>query len=269
MVITVTGKLTAESVVALAKDAGLATLEFYQGDDLGVEAKADDSPLTKADLASHELIMAGLTSMTPDIPVQSEEGNSGDLDAHVQAGGRYWLVDPLDGTKEFIKGRSDYTINIALIDQHQPVAGFIYAPVLNTSWWTALDGSAAFRQIDDGPIETLTAGRRSEDGLYIVSSKSHANEEALADFLGGKSIAQSILAGSSLKFCRVAEGSADLYPRFGPTMEWDTGAGHAIAKAAGAQVIDLTTGKCLRYGKTKAQTGRDKDYLNGNFLVRT
>ena len=261
--------VSAEQLVALAREAGLATLAYYQSDDLGVEAKADDSPLTKADLASHELIMAGLTALTPDIPVQSEEGNSGDLDGHVQAGGRYWLVDPLDGTKEFIKGRSDYTINIALIDGHQPVAGFIYAPVLKTSWWTDLAGSSAFRQIDNGPIEQITAGRNADEGLYVVSSKSHANEEALAEFLGGKPIAQSILAGSSLKFCRVAEGSADLYPRFGPTMEWDTGAGHAIAKAAGADVIDLTTGEALQYGKTAIQTGRDKNYLNGNFLVRS
>lgn len=260
--------VTTAEIVALASKAGAATLEFYRGEDLGIEVKADDSPLTKADLASHEIIMSGLKALTPDIPVQSEEGNSGDLDALIQSGGQYWLVDPLDGTKEFIKGRREYTINIALIDNYQPVAGFICAPVLKTNWWTDLRGKNAFRQIGNGSIESLTAGRRAPEGLYVVSSKSHADEAALADFLGGQAIAESLLAGSSLKFCRVAEGNADLYPRFGPTMEWDTGAGQAIAQAAGAKVIDLSTHEPLRYGKSAAQTGRDKDYLNGNFLVR-
>lgn len=260
--------LNTEALIALCRQAGQATLEFYQSGDLGVVSKDDDSPLTKADLASHNCIMAGLSALTPDIPVQSEEGSDAGVDAVIQSGGRYWLVDPLDGTKEFINGRQDYTINIALIDQHKPVAGFIYAPVLDCMWWTADISQGAFCQMGDGDVEEIKAGKNDPAGLHVVSSKSHANEDALAEFLDGRAVAASLQAGSSLKFCRVAEGSADLYPRHGPTMEWDTGAGHAIALAAGAQVTDLTTGQPLLYGKTANQTGRDRDYLNGNFLVK-
>jgi len=218
-------------IVALADRAGAVILEHYHGD-VAVRAKADASPVTAADEAAEAVILARLAEVTPGIPVVAEEtvasGHVPDLDE-----GPFWLVDPLDGTKEFLSRNGEFTVNIALIEGREPVLGVVQAPARARAWWGARGKGATARDAEGNtrPI----AVRKAPAGVVAIASRSHRDPETQA-FLDRAGVAECISAGSSLKFCLVAEGKADLYPRFGRTMEWDVAAGHAVLSAAGGQV---------------------------------
>lgn len=230
-----------EDIRQLARQAGDAILQIYNDEkQTQIRHKSDNSPVTKADLDANKVILAGLEQMYPDIPVLSEESLvDWSLRQHWQ---RYWLVDPLDGTKEFILRNGQFTVNIALIDKGRVIAGVVYAPVLNQLWF-ASEGQA-FREEESGPqpIKVQTA----YPPVVVVSRSQAETNDELKDYLQQLGPHQTINIGSSLKFCLIAEGKAQLYPRFGPTNIWDTAAGQAVAEAAGAHVTDWH-GKVLDY----------------------
>jgi 3'(2'), 5'-bisphosphate nucleotidase len=244
-----------DQLIDISHRAGLKILDWYEGDK-GITLKSDDSPLTMADLASHVLINAELTNRWPDIPVLSEE--SADIPWETrQAWQTYWLVDPLDGTKEFINQNGEFTVNIALIRDHQPILGVVYVPVTKTSYFGARK-LGAWRQVHDMAEATIKVRQPSSPRAVIVGSRSHANPE-LASQLEELGAHELTSMGSSLKFCRIAEGLADFYPRLGPTCEWDTAAAQAVVEAAGGQVVKID-GTALRYNQKDA-------YLNPHFFV--
>lgn len=209
-----------------------------------VEYKEDSSPLTEADSASHRVIAAGLPAIAPGVPVISEEGDSVPFEAR-RGFERFWLVDPLDGTKEFIKRNGEFTVNIALIENGAPVLGVVYAPAAGLMYF-AERGRGAFRERAGEAPARIRSGLAGT-GIRAVVSRSHPDAHVEA-FLKGYDVSSRVEAGSSLKFCIVAEGRADLYPRFGETWEWDTAAGHAVAAEAGASVV-LPDGSPLLYNK--------------------
>lgn len=247
-------KIDTEQLIQICKDAGKAILEIYNSDDFGVETKSDDTPLTKADLASHNLIKNSLQELTPDIPIISEEDKETAYDIRKNYK-RFWCVDPLDGTKEFIKRNGEFTVNIALIEDRYPKMGFIYAPVLDTSWWS--DGLSSFVERDGERTEIKVEARKNN--LITVASRSHIKPED-AEFYAKFDVKESISRGSSLKFCLIAEGLAHLYKRSGPTMEWDTAAGQAIIESAGGYV---TTEDRQRFIYNK------ESLLNPGFIVNS
>lgn len=244
-----------EPIVALAEDAGRAILEVYSTD-FEVQNKEDESPLTQADLASHRWIEAGLLSLTPDIPIISEESGLVDFDERSQWQ-RYWLIDPLDGTKEFVNRNDEFTVNIALIDNNRPVLGVVHVPVLDKTY-VGCEGAGAQRRDGDSPPVRIEVAAAAGKSPRIVGSRSHRGSslDAYLESLGDYDM---IPMGSSLKFCVIAEGGADLYPRLGPTSEWDTAAAQAVIEQAGGSVVTLD-GKPMRYN-TKA------DILNPHFFV--
>jgi 3'(2'), 5'-bisphosphate nucleotidase len=231
-------------IVALADRAGAVILEHYQGD-VAVRAKADASPVTAADEAAEAVILARLAELTPDIPVIAEEtvaaGHVPEIDDQP-----FWLVDPLDGTKEFLSRNGEFTVNIALIEGREPVLGVVLAPARSQAWWGA-QGKGAVARDAAGNARAIAVRRAPSAGLVAIASRSHRDPETQA-FLDQAGVARCISAGSSLKFCLVAEGKADLYPRFGRTMEWDVAAGHAVLAAAGGQVT-TRDGAPFRYRK--------------------
>ena len=242
-----------EVVLQLARDAGAAIMKVYV-QDLAVEHKDDRSPLTAADMASHHLIVAGLEALTPDVPVLSEE--SKDVPWEVRSTWRrYWLVDPLDGTREFVKKNGEFTVNIALIDHGQPVLGVVLAPAVpgpggaaGGCLYAGIVGQGAWKR-EAGVERPISVRLPPPQGLSVVASRHYADDPRLTPFLEGRRVADVVHMGSALKFCLVAEGKADLYPRFGPTMEWDTAAPQAVVEAAGGSVRLLEGGTPLRYGK--------------------
>lgn len=250
-----------KEVITIAVEAGQAILKIYNAyangsaEAAAIQIKGDQSPLTKADLASHELISQHLAALTPDIPVVSEEDTASCL--YRKPKGRFWLVDPLDGTKEFIACNGEFTVNIALIEDGRPLWGVVYAPVLDRLYCGGR-GLVATLQIGED-ITQLKVSPSPDCGWFwrVVASKSHMNPEtqAFIDRLGETDLVQ---AGSSLKLCRIAEGAADIYPRLGPTCEWDTAAAQAVVEGAGGVVHDLQ-GQPLQYGKP--------DVLNPSFIV--
>lgn len=243
-----------EPVKAIAHQAGDAIMEIYDGL-YCVEQKPDNSPVTEADYAAHNVIAAGLAQLTPDWPVLSEEGDAVDFAVRRQWR-RYWLVDPLDGTREFIKCNGEFTVNIALIEKGRPVIGVVLAPAVNRLFAGCGKGLAFELPADDEkkaldrtawrPIATSPAEPGS---LRAVASRSHRDPETDA-FLAKVKATSIVGAGSSLKFCLIACGDADVYPRFGRTMEWDTAAGQAVLEAAGGAVLTLE-GEPLLYGKSE------------------
>ncbi len=238
----------------IALDAGAAIMQVYASD-ITVTEKADHSPLTQADLAAHRIIAEGLAALDPLLPLLSEEGAQ--LPFATRAGWtRYWLVDPLDGTKEFIKRNGEFTVNIALIDHGVPVLGVVYAPALGVTYLAAR-GVGAFSERDGARQAIHTRATPAQPCLVV--SKSH-RDAALDAFLAHAPAHATASRGSSLKFCLVAEGSADFYPRTGPTSEWDTGAGQCVAEVAGATVLTLPDWAPLRYN------GKDS-LLNPGFVV--
>ncbi len=235
-----------DAVIDLARRAGDAILAVYRRD-FEVEHKDDDSPLTAADLAAHRLIVNGLRTLTPDVPVLSEES------AHVAweergCWTRYWLVDPLDGTREFVKRNGEFTVNIALIDEHRTVMGVVLAPVTGDLYYASA-GDGAFRQVQPDTEPRRLRTRAPEPPLVVAGSRSHGSERQ-AQMLSGLGEYEVVAMGSSLKFCLIARGAADLYLRPGPTSEWDTGAAQCVLQEAGGAVLALD-GQPLRYN-TKA-----------------
>jgi len=231
-------------IVAIAQRAGEAILKVIQGD-LDVRAKADASPVTAADEAADAIIVAALRELTPDIPVVTEERtDSWDLRAGPDA--PFWLVDPLDGTRELVAGRDEYTVNIALIEDRVPVLGVVHTPAAGETHFGWGRGQA-FRQREGKPDEGISVRRAPTGSLIAVASRSHRDVETNA-FLQEHGISETRAIGSSLKFCIIAAGEADIYPRFGPTMEWDTAAAHAGLNFAGGSVTDMD-GNELQSGK--------------------
>jgi 3'(2'), 5'-bisphosphate nucleotidase len=243
-----------ERVIALAQAAGEAIMEVYSRD-FGVEHKDDRSPLTEADLASHKLIAAGLAQLTPEIPLLSEESVERPWEIR-RKWRRYWLVDPLDGTREFVKKNGEFTVNIALIEDHAPVFGVVQTPALDVLHW-AERGVGAF--VRNGSEDVALSVRRPATApLRVAASRSHLDERTAA-LLKRLGEIEAIGLGSSLKFCRIAEGRLDFYPRFGPTSEWDTAAAQVLVECAGGAVLDLE-GRPLRYNTKES-------LLNPFFLV--
>jgi 3'(2'), 5'-bisphosphate nucleotidase len=242
-------------VVALATEAGDAVMEIYSQDDFGTTYKENDSPLTRADMAAHCLILEQLQVLTPNLPTLSEESKSIPYESR-QNWGTFWLIDPLDGTKEFIKRNGEFTVNIALIENGEPVLGVVHAPALDITYWAA-KGLGAFKRTKEKVTQQIRVSDYREGTLKIVASRSHAGE-SLTQFLQTISNYECVSMGSSLKLCLVAEGTAHLYPRLGPTMEWDVAAAQCVVTEAGGTLTDLD-GDTLRYNKP--------NLLNPYFIV--
>ena len=263
-------KSLAEGLTATVLRAGLITLKFFKREDKGATQKADGSPVTLADQEAEVLILDDLRKLAPDIPVIAEEAVSRGEVPNV--GSCFFLVDPLDGTREFTGGSGEFTVNIGLIEDGEPVFGIVYAPALGDMYLTLGRDSAATAKIADPAaaaklglsglsLEPMRTRPPAAEGLTVVASRSHGTSEGEAwleslplPVTGRRNI------GSSLKFCLVARGEADIYPRHGPTMEWDTAAGHAVLRAAGG-VVTTVDGAPFRYGKTEA------NYFNTGFIV--
>ena len=242
-----------DDVVDIALSAGNIILRFYD-DQLSIMRKSDGSPVTAADQAAEDYIIPALTRLTPDIPIIAEEraamGQIPDI-----SGGTFWLVDPLDGTKEFINRNGDFTVNIGLIQSGVPTLGVVSTPVDNCVWAGSLADGAL--RIKDGVQQKISVRKANQQKITVVASRSHRSPE-LETFISELKVEQSISRGSSLKFCLIAEGQADIYPRTGPTMEWDTAAGHAVLIAAG--------GKMAGFDGTQFQYAKP-DFLNGWFIA--
>ena len=232
-----------EPVLGIAREAGRRILEIYQSSDFGVETKDDRSPLTAADRASHAVIVRELGRLTPSIPVWSEESATVDH-AERSRWAAFWLVDPLDGTKEFIKRNGEFTVNIALVVGHEPVLGVVHAPARDTDYY-GCRGVGAFSRVGQSPPRSIAVSRPARQPLRVVGSRSHRGD-SLDAFLARIGPCEMVPMGSSLKFCLVAAGEADIYPRLGPTSEWDTAAAQAVVECAGGRVVDLD-GRPLRY----------------------
>jgi len=219
------------AVTDLAREAGRATMTYYNGAAVGVREKDDRSPVTLADEVAHGLLVDGLRRLDPSTPVISEEAEAASFETR-RGWSRFWLVDPLDGTKEFIKHRAEFTVNVALIEHGEPVLGVVLAPALDLLYW-AVKGEGAWREEKARPAERIySTAPRPGAPLTVVESLSHPSPE-LEEYLHTVPVARRVKAGSSLKFCWVAEGRADIYPRLGPTMEWDVAAGDCIYRQSG------------------------------------
>jgi len=233
------------SVEAICRRAGAAVLEVYDSD-FDVRGKSDASPVTAADERAEAIITSALAALTPDIPVVAEEAVSSGVMPDI-ASGRFWLVDPLDGTKEFISRNGEFTVNIALVEHGVPVLGVVLAPALGRLYAGGVDLGA---WVEDAEGRRPIRCRPVPDvGLSVVASRSHGDAAELEAFLAGRKVAALVNAGSSLKLCLVAAGHADLYPRLGRTMEWDIAAGDAVLRAAGGLVRRVGSDEPLRYGK--------------------
>jgi len=244
----------------MARQAGAAILEHYRAFDaadasdpaalankVGLRQKPDASPVTAADDDAERIILDALHRFAPDVPVVSEEATARSGTLPSISGDRFFLVDPLDGTREFLTKNGEFTVNIALIERGVPVAGVVHAPALSRSWFGGL-GAGAFQSGGDGTPAEIRARRPPATGVVVVASRRHGDTQALDEFLARKQVEKLVHTGSSLKFCLVAAGEADIYPRFGRTMEWDTAAGHAVLLAAGGSVLTVD-GDPLHYGK--------------------
>ena len=237
----------------LAITAGDAIMKVYSQSELEVRAKSDKSPVTEADEAADAIIRAGLKESFPEVAVITEEM----AESHNLRSDRFIIVDPLDGTKEFVKKGSDFTVNIALVEFGVPVKGVVYAPALGRLFRTDGIGRAVEESVGGEIIRDLQVSRPTGN-LRVVASKSH-RDRATDDYIGLYPVEEFTSAGSSLKFCLVASGEAHLYPRLGPTMEWDTAAGDAVLRAAGGRMVEFDTHEDFRYGKP--------DYRNGFFIA--
>jgi len=250
-------KIDLEVIVAIAQDAGNAIMEIYNRD-FQVDYKDDKSPLTEADTKSNEIICQALETAYPEIPLLSEENKAVDYDTR-KDWEYFWLIDPIDGTKEFIKKNGEFTVNIALIHNDTPVLGVVYAPAL-CDMYKAKKGGGAFKNGQRLPLEV---NETPEKSLRVVASKSHLSEETQAfidDVAKGTESIEQVSKGSSLKLVMVAEGSADIYPRLAPTMEWDTGAADAIVRESGKMTYQHDSDRPIVYNK--------KDLLNPWFVVK-
>ena len=245
-----------DRIIPVAREAGTIVMRIY-GTEFKVGGKRDASPVTEADRHAEALILPALARIKPGSRIVSEEAASAGTIPAVEEEELFWLVDPLDGTKEFLKRNGEFTVNIALVERGMPVLGVVLAPASGRLFAGAAD-AGAFVEDKSGRRMTIACRRVPAAGLTVVSSRSHGDVDALDAYLAGRAVASRVTAGSSLKFCLVAGGEADLYPRFGRTMEWDTAAGHAVLRAAGGRVTDLS-GAELRYGKP--------DFANPHFVA--
>ncbi|OYW58213.1 MAG: 3'(2'),5'-bisphosphate nucleotidase [Rhodobacterales bacterium 12-65-15] len=233
----------------LALRAGEVIMAVYNSPDFTVRSKSDASPVTEADEAADALISAGLRAAFPDVVLVTEEQAA----SHAQTARSFLIVDPLDGTKEFVQRRGDFTVNIAYVRDGVPVAGIVYAPAQGRLFYTLADGTAveetgAFALDTPGPLRQLSVSAPDNEALMVVASKSH-RDQATDDYIARYQVRDMTSAGSSLKFCLVASGEADLYPRLGRTMEWDTAAGDAVLRGAGGHVVRFDDHQPLAYGK--------------------
>ncbi len=243
----------------LALEAGDKIMEIYADPDFEVRSKSDESPVTAADEAADAIISAGLRAEFPDVALVTEEQS----DSHGQSVSTFLIVDPLDGTKEFIKRRGDFTVNIAYVVDGTPVRGIVYAPAKDRLFYTTAEGvsveeSGDFAKEAIGPVTQMKVTTPDNDALLVVASKSHRGQ-ATDDYINKYNVKDSKSAGSSLKFCLVATGEADIYPRVGRTMEWDTAAGHAVLTGAGGAVVRFDDHTTLKYGK--------EDFANPFFIA--
>jgi len=251
----------ADRLEATVQEAGDVIMEIYESD-FAVERKADKSPVTAADEASEAVILRDLAEISPDIPVVAEEQCAANGFPEFE-GATFWCVDALDGTKEFIRRRGDFTVNVALIVDGVPALGLVFAPARGVLYRGIVCPHTHAREAlseRDGVREAIAVRATPSEGLTVVGSASHQVKDAMEAFLAEHDVADMIAVGSSLKFCLVAEGKADMYPRFGPTCEWDTAAGHAVLRAAGGSVKTFE-GVDLPYKKA------NENYLNGTFLA--
>lgn len=232
----------------LALQAGDRIMQVYAGPDFEVRAKGDASPVTEADMAADAVISAGLRAAFPDVPLITEEQAA----SHALTARTFFIVDPLDGTKEFVQRRGDFTVNIAYVEDGVPICGIVYAPAKARLFYTRPDGTAVEETgpfgPEPGPLRQLRVSTPDNAALMVVASKSH-RDQATDDYIGRYAVRDMTSAGSSLKFCLVASGEADLYPRLGRTMEWDTAAGDAVLRAAGGRVVRFDDHAALGYGK--------------------
>ena len=234
---------------SLALTSGEAIMDVYNSSSFEVLLKSDDSPVTIADKKADDVISKGLKKYFPEVPIVTEEQiKSHDLSAPV-----FFIVDPLDGTKEFIKRRGDFTVNIALVANGEPIRGIVYAPARQRLFYTDENGEAVeeiayFSVSKMGLVKKIKTAFSDNTALKVVASKSHRDKKT-DEYISKYRCKELVTAGSSLKFCLIASGEADLYPRFGPTMEWDTAAGHAILSAAGGSVLQAEDKQPLKYGK--------------------
>lgn len=243
----------------LAIEAGTKIMEIYNSDDFDVKTKSDDSPVTAADEAADAIISAGLEKAFPDIMLVTEE----QADSHTKKGETFLIVDPLDGTKEFIHRRGDFTVNIAYVEKGVPQRGIVYAPAKNRMFFTQSEGQAVeetgeFELDTVGATTPINVANSDNSALFVVASKSH-RDQATDDYINKYNVKDMKSAGSSLKFCLIATGEADIYPRVGRTMEWDTAAGHAVLLGAGGKVVRFDDHTPLIYGKA--------DFANPFFIA--
>ena len=243
-----------EVAIHAARTAGAEIMRVY-AEPFDVIRKDDNTPLTEADLASERVIVAMLTEAFPDIPIVSEE--TAPEDGFKPPAARFWVVDPLDGTKEFVAKNGEFCVCIGLVEDGRPVLGVVYGPARGVTY-AAHGPGTAIRIADGGKAEPIAARAPAPDGIVVIHSRSHENSRRLAEYFEGRAILARDICGSALKFGILAAGEADFYPRFGTTMEWDTAAGQAILEAAGGRVLDLD-GKPLAYGK--------HDLKNSGFLA--
>ena len=243
------------SILSISKKAGKEILKIYDTEDLGVTYKDDRTPLTLADKASNTVIEKSLKTLTPNIPILSEEGENTDYRER-KKWDMFWLIDPLDGTKEFIKRNGEFTVNIALICDGKPILGVVYAPVLDTTWYGIINKGSYKVLNNESPVKINVI--KPDNTIKVVTSRSHANNPKLAKFLNDYPNHELVKMGSSIKICLVADGTAHMYPRLGPTMEWDTAAAHAVVKYAGGNIYDLNNNELI-YNKS--------NLLNPEFLV--
>jgi len=240
----------------IAEQAGREILRHYHP---GIEArlKGDRTPVTAADEAAEAIILPALAEVARDIPTVAEEAASRGGLPEIDRAERFFLVDPLDGTREFLAGSGEFTVNIGLIEEGRPILGVVHLPVLGTTYAGGPEG-ATLAAAGEAP-RPISARPKPQDGVIVLASRSHNDDDELDRYLAELHVARRIAAGSSLKFCRIAEGLGDLYPRFGRTMEWDTAAGHAVLAAAGGSVT-LLSGEPLAYGKP--------GFVNPDFIAR-
>ena len=252
-------KRTLDRVKSAVAEAGAEILHIYSNPDrFNTEHKDDHSPLTAADVAANKILVARLQELTPGIPILSEESKQAPWQDR-KHWDRCWVVDPLDGTKEFLKRNDEFTVNVALVRDHQPILGVVYAPALQT-WYFAARHEGAWRQQGKGVMDRIQVAEKPQGRPWkVVGSRSHNTPEVDA-FVARLGDAELVSMGSSLKLCLVADGTADVYPRLGPTSEWDTCAAQAIVEQAGGQVLNAETGEPLRYNARES-------VLNPNFIV--
>lgn len=250
------------TILGIARDAGAAILQVY-ATDFDVVKKSDASPLTQADLAAHQIIVAALSELTPDIPILSEESEAIPY-ATRNTWQTYWLIDPLDGTREFVKRNGEFTVNIALIHQHIPVLGVVYAPVQDLLYF-AVKGHGAYKQLGSDSAQQIHAKPLDLKQPVVAGSRSHTDQNMqrfMHNLEQSSGVTPKLISmGSSLKICLVAEGLADVYPRLGPTSEWDTAAAHCILNEAGGDILDVA-GSSLRYNHKNS-------LLNPSFFAKS